>query len=130
MKINSISKILFIISTVISLTGFRGPSSTTLAPKTSHKGIWSIPIDVGVNWKPKAEAAANNNAWMGFVATTGIKWEKPFCKRYTFSAGLLWGVFLPDMFMANKPIKFKIDILNISIIIPYNLALLLPMTSL
>ena len=124
MKINSIPKILCIIFTAVFLTGFRGPSSTTTIPKEPHQGIWSIPTGVGVNWKPKAQAT--NNAWMGFVATIGIKWEKQFCKRYTFSSGLLWGLFLPDMFVADRPTEFRI--FNI-ITIPYNLALYLPMTS-
>ncbi|MCT4697366.1 hypothetical protein [Candidatus Cardinium sp. TP] len=67
---------------------------------------------------------------MGSVATIGIKWEKVWRKRYTFSAGFLWGLFLPDMFMANKPVKFRANICNIKVVIPYTLALLIPMTSL
>ncbi|WP_342265468.1 hypothetical protein [Cardinium endosymbiont of Philonthus spinipes] len=103
------------------LIGFK----STATSKGEPRGIWAIPLGIGVNWKPKAEA--KNHGWMGLVATTGIKWEKRFSTRYTFSAGLLWGLFLPDMFMKNKPVDFRI--LKV-IVIPYNLALLLPMTSL
>ncbi|WP_419241401.1 hypothetical protein [Cardinium endosymbiont of Nabis limbatus] len=130
MQAHTLPKFLFAILATLFLTGFKVPLPAKTAPTSSHKGIWSIPIGIGTHWKPKAETAANHNGWIGCVATIGIRWEKLFCKRYTFSAGLLWGLFLPDMFMADKPTDFHIDFFKIHIKIPYNLALFLPMTSL
>ena len=130
MTISSISRILYILSTTIFLIGFKAPLSTTAGHKEPNKAIWSIPAGIGMHWKPKAEAATKNSPWIGFLATTGVKWEKLFAKRYTFSSGLLWGLFLPDMFLGNKPTTWHGTILWIKVSLPYNLASLIPMTSL
>ncbi len=122
-----LKKILSTLSTIILFTGFKQLPATTTSLKEPRKEVWSISTGVGMNWKPKAEAI--HNKWIGFVATTGINWQKPLAQRCTFSAGLLWGLFLPDMFMANKPTKFPFKIIK-KIEIPYNLALFIPMTSL
>ncbi|MEF2233146.1 hypothetical protein [Candidatus Cardinium sp. TP] len=37
------------------LTGFKKPAPSITAPQALHKGIWSIPIGIGMSWKPKAE---------------------------------------------------------------------------
>ncbi|WP_243575190.1 hypothetical protein [Candidatus Cardinium sp. cByotN1] len=144
MEISSISSFLRTISITIFLAGFNhSPSKKAilkassyetvnedLSSRKSHKGVWSIPTGLGVHWKPKADAERTNNRWVGFFATTGIKWEKLLYKRYTFSAGLLWGLFLPDMFMVKKEIPFHINLGIINITIPFKVALFLPMTSL
>ncbi|MCT4697367.1 MAG: hypothetical protein V3581_02905 [Candidatus Cardinium sp.] len=55
MKISHIPIFLSIISIAMLLTGFKKPAPSITAPQALHKGIWSIPIGIGMSWKPKAE---------------------------------------------------------------------------